>query len=348
MRKRLANRLLSRIGIVLSVLVFLISSLFVGAYPIGIKEVINSLFGGAETTVSDSVNYLIWHIRLPRILMAFFVGAGLASSGAAIQGLFRNPLADPALIGITSGAMVFAVAGIVLGSTVLAGVHAFFGLLTSIFLAFLGSLGTTYMVYRLATSNGRTSVATMLLAGIAMTALAGAITGLLTYFSSEEALRDITFWTLGSVGGANWQLLSYLAPVILIALGFLLSIHKELDLLALGEQEATYLGVKLQRVKWIVIGCAALVVGSSVAMCGVISFLALVVPHLVRLIKGNLHKGLLIGSALLGGILLLVADAFARTIIAPMELPIGILTALLGAPFFIGLLLKSKKQYTNW
>jgi len=166
----------------------------------------------------------------------------------------------------------------------------------------------------------------------------------MTYFSNEDELRDITFWTLGSLGGANWQMLALLAPLVLLPSFILWRQSNQLDLLLLGEREAAYTGVNTQRTKWIVIGCAALIVGACVAVSGVIAFVALVVPHLVRLIQGPRHRSLLLGSALLGGLLMVWADTAARTLIAPAELPIGILTALLGAPFFIWLLLKTKRS----
>lgn len=348
--RKMRSLFFSHTGMAVVLLICGLFSLFLGAYSTGLNDVIESIFsflGVPGYSASDSLQYLLWKVRLPRILLAILVGAALALSGAAIQGLFRNPLADPSLIGVTSGAMVFAVAGIVLGNSLLASFPLAAGFISTLILAFMGSLSTTYLVYRLATYRGKTMVATMLLAGIAVAALAGALTGLMTYFSSEEELRDITFWTLGSVGGASWSMLAYMVPVFLLAALLLFSVHKELDLLSLGEQEAIYLGVNIQRVKWAVIGGAALAVGCSVALCGMITFIALVVPHLIRLMQGTSHRQLLPGAALLGGILLLVADTFARTLIAPAELPIGILTALLGAPFFIGILLQTKRQYLN-
>ena len=294
--------------------------------------------------VEASLEYLIWHIRLPRIVLAVLVGGGLAVSGAAIQGIFRNPLADPSLIGITSGAMVFAVAGLLFAGWLLPVVGGWLGYSLVMILAFAGSLLCTLLVYRLASHRGRTSVFTMLLAGIAITALGGALTGLMTYFSSEEELRDITFWTLGSLSGANWTTVGLIAPVLLFSLLLLISRAEDLDVLQLGEAEANTMGVDVQRMKWLIIVASALAVGACVAVSGVIGFIALVVPHLIRLLYGPAHRRLLWFSALLGGILLLWADAFARTVIAPAELPIGVLTALLGAPFFLGLLLRYKRN----
>ncbi len=341
-------RLWSNQALVLLLCASVLGALFIGAYPVNASQVILAIqegLGWSQDNDNASVTFLIWHLRLPRILLATVVGAGLAISGAAIQGLFRNPLADPALIGITSGAMVFAVAGIFFATSLLQSFSTILGYASIMILAFLGSFISTFLVYRLATSEGRTAIATLLLAGIAITALGGALTGLMTYFSTEDELRDITFWTLGSLGGATWQMLAVIGPIVSIASFILIKNAAKLDLLLLGEQEAQYLGLNLQQLKWLIIGCTALIVGACVAVSGVISFIALVVPHLIRLLKGTSHLPLLIGSALLGAVLLIWADNLARTIIAPAELPIGILTAILGAPFFIWLLLKSRQQF---
>jgi iron complex transport system permease protein len=322
-------------------------ALLIGAYSLPAQQVglvLGERLLGLDAGLPQTLTYLVWDIRLPRILLSVFVGGGLAIAGAAVQGLFRNPLADPALIGVTSGAMVFAVAGILFSASVLGVLGSWLGYATVTVMAFTGSLLTTFLVYWLASSKGYTSVVTMLLAGVAITALGGALTGLMTYFSDEDELRDITFWTLGSLGGANWQMLALLVPLVLLPAALLWRQSSQLDLLLLGEREAAYTGVNTQRTKWIVISCAALIVGACVAVSGVIAFVALVVPHLVRLIQGPRHRSLLLGSALLGGLLMVWADTAARTLIAPAELPIGILTALLGAPFFIWLLLKTKRS----
>jgi iron complex transport system permease protein len=344
---RLAARLLSVPALLLGLAGVVLLALFKGAYQLGFAEVLLALAAvlpGVESPLPESLSYLVWHIRLPRVLLGIVIGTGLAASGAAIQGLFRNPLADPALIGVTSGAMVFAAAGILFATAWLGSVHHLVGYTAVAFMAFIGSLLSTALVYLLASTQGRSSVASMLLAGIAISALGGALTGLMTYFSSEAELRDITFWTLGSLGGANWQLLALTAPTVLLPSFFLLRHSKELDLLLLGEQEAAYMGVRVQRMKRLVVLCTALAVGACVAASGVIAFVALVVPHLVRLARGPSHQGLLLGSALLGSILLVGADTAARTLIAPAELPIGTLTALLGAPFFIWLLAKTSPR----
>ena len=287
-------------------------------------------------------SYLLLNIRLPRVLLACWAGAALAVSGSAVQGLFRNPLAEPSLIGITSGGMLFAVAGIYFANTVLAGLGAYFGYMTITVLSFTGSFLTTVLIYRLASHKGRTYVTTMLLAGIAITALCGALTGLMIYFSDETQLRDITFWTLGSLSAGSWKTIYFLIPVTSIAMFFLIRVARSLDVFILGESEAAYLGINIQRVKWTVIFFSALAVGTVVAATGIIGFVALVVPHTLRLLSGTKHRPLLMNSAFLGAILLVLADTLARTAIAPAELPIGVITALVGAPFFIWMLLRAK------
>jgi len=280
-------------------------------------------------------------IRLPRVLLGAFVGAGLAVSGAAMQGLFRNPLADPGLIGVSSGA---AVATIVLGSTFAHELFQTLGIFTQPMVAFLGSMGATVLVYRLSQVAGRTVVATMLLAGIAVNALLGAGTGLLTFVATDAQLRNITFWGLGSVGGATWRAVLAVVPFILCTLLLLPRLARLLNAMSLGEAEAAHLGFRVERAKRTVIALVALTVGATVALTGIIGFVGLVVPHLLRLLVGPDHRTVLPGSALLGASLLLLADLLARTIVAPAELPIGIVTTVIGAPFFLWLLLQDRRR----
>jgi len=287
-------------------------------------------------------------IRLPRVLLAIGVGGGLAVSGAVMQGLFRNPLADPSLIGVSSGAALAAVVAIVLGSTVLGAWTDTLGAFLLPAAAFAGGVIATLVVYRLATREGRTSVATMLLAGIAINALAGAGTGLMIFIADDDQLRDLTFWTLGSLGGATWERLAVVGPCLLGGMLVAPLLARPLNALLLGEGEALHLGINTERVKKLVIVLAALVVGAAVAVSGIIGFIGLVVPHLLRLAVGPDHRVLVPGSALLGGALLLGADLLARMIVAPAELPIGIVTALLGAPFFLWLLLRDRKRGTGY
>lgn len=324
-------------------IISIIGATFLGAYQTSFAEVgqamVNFLNGK-----NNAITYLIFHIRLPRILLAGLVGGGLAVAGAAIQGLFRNPLAEPSLIGITSGAMLFAVSSIVLMGSFLATFSAIFQQATVSIFAFIGGLLTTYLVYFLSSKHGRTNVMTMLLAGIAITAFAAAITGIFIFLSDDQQLRDITFWSLGSVSSASWIQLGITAPIVLIGT-FLLNTHaKSLNAILLGEKEATYLGIKVEKVKSQIILITALIVGVSIAMTGIIGFVGLIIPHFLRLIFGTDYRFLLKGSALLGAIFLIIADTLARTIIAPAELPIGILTALIGAPFFLWLLLQMQRK----
>ncbi len=287
---------------------------------------------------------VLWGIRLPRVVLGVVVGAGLAVSGAAMQGLFRNPLADPGLIGVSSGAALAAVVVIVLGGTLAGGLSATLGATLLPAAAFAGGALATVVVYRLATAGGRTSVATMLLAGIAINAVAGAGTGLMTFIADDDQLRDLMFWTLGSLGGATWQSLAVVAPCILVCVGAAPFLARPLNAMLLGEAEARHLGVETQRLKRLVIALSALAVGAAVAVSGIIGFVGLVVPHLLRLALGPDHRTLLPGSALLGGALLLGADLLARTVVAPAELPIGIVTALVGGPFFLWLLLRQRRR----
>jgi iron complex transport system permease protein len=297
------------------------------------------LFGAGEDALSVRDRIIINDIRLPRVVLGALVGASLAVSGAVMQGLFRNPLADPGLIGVSAGAGLGAVLIIVLGGTVLATALDTFSLPIA---AFLGGLAATLVLYKVATRQGRTSVATMLLAGIALAALAGAVTGILVFVADDRQLRDLTFWQLGSLAGATWLKIGAVAPIMVLAMAATPFLARGLNALALGEATATHLGIPVQRLKYIAIVSVAASVGSSVAVSGGIGFVGIVVPHLLRLAMGPDNRYLLPASALLGASLLLLADAVARTIVAPAELPIGIVTAVAGAPFFLWILLRKR------
>lgn len=309
----------------------LIVAIMVGAASLPATEVLGSLIGIGD---DGRTALIVEAIRLPRALLTGLVGALLAICGAAMQGLFRNPLADPSLIGVTAGASVGASLMIVFGGT-LAGL----GGLSLISLgAFAGGAGAVALVYRLATGPGGTSVATMLLAGIAIAALAGSAGGLLEFHASNEMLRRISLWRMGGLEGANWPrvgIVGVIAAIVLIALPRQAG---ALNALLLGESEARHLGIPVNAVKRRLILLTAAGVGVSVAVAGAITFVGLVVPHIVRMLIGPDHRWLLPASALAGAVLLLWADILARTLVAPTELPVGLLTALLGAPFFISLL----------
>ncbi len=299
--------------------------------------------------LSQAINYepqqeaVLFTLRFPRVLLGVLVGAGLAVSGAAMQGLFRNPLAEPGLIGISSGASLFAVAVIVLGNKLFASFLEQLGYYALSIAAFTGASLTTMLVYRISVYRGKAVITTLLLAGIAINALSGAFTGLFTYVATNEELRNITFWSLGSLGGATWDNIRVLFPFIIVPLIGLPFLSKSLNALALGESQATHMGVNVDQVKRLVIVLATMAVGASVAMCGIIGFIGLIIPHIIRMIAGANHKTVIVCSALLGAVVLTLADLLARTIVAPAELPIGILTAIIGVPVFIYIIFKEKR-----
>ncbi|MBK1706004.1 FecCD family ABC transporter permease [Halochromatium glycolicum] len=322
-------------------------SIAIGPVAIPLAEVLHTLGALAGLPVAEVApqhEAVILSIRLPRTLLGLLVGAGLAVAGAAMQGLFRNPLADPGLIGVSAGAALAAVSVIVLGGQGLAFLTQALGPFSLPIAAFAGGLVTTLLVYRLASRDGRTSVTTLLLAGIAINALAGAGTGLLTYLADDQQLRTLTFWSMGSLGGATWPEVGSAALLIAVPLLALPLLARTLNALLLGEAEAGHLGIAVQRMQPLIVALAALAVGAAVAVSGIIGFVGLVVPHLLRLALGPDHRLLLPGAALLGGSLLLLADLLARTLVTPAELPIGILTALLGGPFFLALLLRWQRR----
>ncbi|WP_296234854.1 FecCD family ABC transporter permease [uncultured Pseudomonas sp.] len=294
----------------------------------------------ADASVQQA-ELILAQIRMPRTLLGLAVGMVLALCGVAMQGLFRNPLADPGLVGVSSGAALGAAVAIVGGAAFGGLPEAFAPYLLSA-CAFVGGLLVTALVYRLGRREGQTHVATMLLAGIALTALAGAAIGLFTYLADDATLRTLTFWNLGSLNGASY---ARLWPLLLATLAVALWLPRRaraLNALLLGESEARHLGFDVERLKRELVFCTALGVGAAVAAAGLIGFIGLVVPHLMRLLVGPDHRLLLPASALAGASLLLLADLVARLALAPAELPIGIVTALIGAPFFLYLLVRGR------
>ena len=330
-------------GLVLALALTVLFSLDSGASDAsGWQFLLDAAFPSFDSTLSMRDRVIMIDIRLPRVMLGVLVGASLAVSGAVMQGLFRNPLADPGLIGISAGSSLAAVAVIVLGATVLAPVVLVFGSFALPIAAFFGGLATTLLLYRISTRQGRTSVATMLLAGIALAAMAMAFTGLLIFAADDRQLRDLTFWSLGSLSGATWQKIGAVAPIMLLTLVATPFLARGLNALALGEATASHLGIPVQRLKYVAIIAVAAATGASVAVSGGIGFVGIVVPHLLRLVIGPDNRFLLPASALLGASLLLLADAVSRTIVAPAELPIGIVTAAAGAPFFLWILLRKR------
>lgn len=315
-------------------------SLTVGASGTSLRAALLDLAAGREIGLRERV--ILVDIRLPRMAMGALVGAALAVSGAVMQGLFRNPLADPGIVGVSAGATLGAVSAIVLGAALPASLAAIVGRHLVPIAAFVGAWGTTLLLYRVATWQGRTSVATMLLAGIAQTSLTMAVSGVLVFIADDTQLRDLTFWGLGSLAGANWPKLAIVAPVILLSLIGAACLGRALNGLALGEATAAHIGIPVQRMKNLAILAVAAATGTSVAVSGGISFVGILVPHLLRLGTGPDHRPLLINAALLGATLLIAADMIARNVVVPAELPIGIITALLGAPVFLWILLRQR------
>lgn len=322
------------------------ASIMTGAADASLSNVLRWLLGmeGAEQALSVRDRIIILDIRLPRAVLGLMVGASLAVSGAVMQGLFRNPLADPGLVGVSSGASLGAVLLIVLGSSFFGPLFAIFGFYALPVAAFVGGLITTLLLYKIATRSGQTSVATMLLAGIALGALAGAVTGVLIFMADDKQLRDLTFWGLGSLAGANWMKILSAGPIILVSLAVVPFLARGLNALTLGEAAAFHMGIPVQRLKNIAIVSVAASTGASVAVSGGIGFVGIVVPHVLRMLIGPDHRYLLPASALLGGTLLIFADMIARTIVPPAELPIGIITAFAGAPFFLWILLRGRSH----
>jgi iron complex transport system permease protein len=326
------------VALVALVLVVSLVSISSGAAGLGPGDIVAALTGEG-LSVRDRV--VLLDIRLPRLALGLVVGTALAVSGVLLQGLFRNPLADPGLVGVSAGAGLGAVLAIVLGGLLPTAVVAYAGSAVVPLAAGLGGWLTTMLLYRVASRGRRTDVALMLLAGIALSALAGAATGVLTYLADDRQLRDVTFWSMGSLAGATWSKLAAALPLVALALIAAPRLARGLNALALGEAQAAHMGTDVQRLKRLVILVAAGATGAAVAVSGGIGFVGIVVPHLLRQAQGPDHRKLILNSALLGGAVLVLADLLSRTIVAPAELPIGILTALVGAPVFLWMLLRN-------
>ena len=305
-----------------------------GSYSINLIEYVSG-------TSSELQNKVFEQIRSPRVLLAGLVGASLGISGASLQGLFRNPLADPGLIGVSAGAALGAAIVIVLGSSIIP--DYIFGPLILPLAAVTGAALVIYLLYLFTKGFGYQGVTYMLLVGIAVNALASVGIGILTFISSDSELRGLTFWTMGSFGAANWTLVFPALIIILITIFFLIPFSRQLDLLQLGEPEAYRLGVDVKKLKFRVIISSAIVVGVSVSLSGMIGFVGLVVPHLMRLIGGVNHNYLLPASAFFGASIMITADLLARILISPAELPVGLLTSAIGAPFFLWLIFRIRK-----
>lgn len=321
---------------------FFIVAVITGAASIGCREALALVFsspssGSAEAAISGAHRDILLQIRVPRVFMAGIVGGSLAVAGVVFQGLFRNPMADPYVIGISSGAALGAILAMVTGASLeLAGFSA-----VPLF-AFTGGILTILLVYRMARVGRSVPVMTLLLAGIAISAFLSALVSLCTYFAGAK-LHQVVFWMMGGLGGATWSKVRIMLPYALAGYIPVAFYARDLNVLLLGEETAQHLGVETEKVKLILLVGASLLVAAAVSTSGMIGFVGLVVPHLIRLLAGPDHRFLLPASALLGASLLIATDTLARTIIAPTELPVGIITAILGAPLFIYLLKKRKK-----
>lgn len=337
------------IYLIVSILILIalaIGSLFMGVYDFGGKSPLTVLKGFimGSPDISLSEKYVIWDVRLARIVMAILIGSILAVSGTAMQGMFKNPLATPDLIGITAGATLMAAITIVLGSMFREYLPEFLQYSLLSIAAFMGALLTTLLVYKMSTTQGKTNVVIMLLSGVAISALGFAIVGFLIYLSKDEQLRDLTFWNLGSLGGATWGKNGILLIVMIVSYSVLIHKGKALNAMMLGEKDAEHLGINVERIKKQIVVLVALMVGACVAFSGTIGFVGLIVPYILRLIFKSNYQLILPLSAVMGSILLLIADTFSRTVVAPSEIPIGVLTAFMGAPVFIAILIRYKNS----
>ncbi|MDC8830010.1 FecCD family ABC transporter permease [Alteromonas gilva] len=283
--------------------------------------------------------YVFLDLRLPRTLMAACVGALLGMAGCAMQGLVRNPLADPGLIGISGGAAAAAAASMALPWTL----SNSMGTLSTTLAAFMGALATVALVLHMARRPNGIAVSTLILAGVAINALTGTIIGALSYVASDDALRQISYWTMGSLAGAEWRQVCLLAGCLLISSSVFMLSRKALNLFALGEQEAAFQGLNVKRYKYYLLWTVAFAVALCTALCGIIGFIGLVIPHICRTLIGVDHRYLMPASGILGSVLLILSDCLSRSLLSPMEIPIGIITSAVGAPFFLYLLLKNKE-----
>jgi len=336
----------STIGIFFILLIIsIVLNITIGAFSISFSEILNTLITPQENKIYYQV---LLDIRIPRVALGVLVGVAFGISGAMMQTLFKNPLADPSIIGVSAGASAGVVIFMLLGSflpTLL--FDGFLSYLSLPLSAFIGSFITILAIYKLATIYNKVAVTVMLLAGIAINAMLGALIGLFTYVSTEEELKSFTFWTMGSLADGDMKIILTMIPIVVITYIFAIRKKVELNLMLMGEDEAKNSGVNSEKLKKLIILFVSLAIGASVAFCGIIGFIGLVVPHIARLLVGSNHKFYLPLSAILGAFILLWADAFARMIIAPAELPIGIITSLLGAPFFLWLLIKNRQNTMN-
>lgn len=319
-------------------------SLWMLAATLVVMTVVATGFGALRLPVSlfwrdgdDALRQIWFTIRLPRVLLALVIGGSLALAGCVMQGLFRNPLADPGLLGISSGAACAVALWVVLPVTL----PALLMLYAPMLAAFLGALAATVVIFILSQQRDG-SLSRLLLVGIAINALCGAAVGVLSWISNDAQLRQLSLWGMGSLGSAQWSTLLAVTSLMLPTVFIVWRLASALNLLQLGEEEAHYLGVDVRWVQRILLLCSALLVAAAVAVSGVIGFIGLVIPHLMRMWLGSDHRAVIPGSVLAGAFLLLIADTLARTAVAPAEMPVGLLTSILGAPWFLWLIFRQR------
>ncbi len=340
------RRSLLNLGLVVALVVIVLVSAGAGQLSISPFEVFGAVMHRIGLDIgplpeNQSAEIALWTVRFPRIVMAALVGAALAVAGLLMQAIFGNPLAEPGVVGVSSGAALGASATIVFGWT-------FLGNWTIAVTAFVAGLIATFLVYLMSRANGKTEVVTLVLTGIAVNAFANAGLALMTFLGDAASREQIVFWQLGSLNGSRWDQVLIVLPLVVVGVTSSIVVARRLDLLSLGERSARHLGVNVEGLRIFVIVIVALLVGAAVAFAGVIGFVGLVIPHLMRMILGPAHRPLVIASVLGGSVLLLLADLVARTAVANADLPIGMLTALVGGPFFFWLLRRTRKKSGGW
>lgn len=332
-------------GLAVALVAGVVISAGAGQLPVPPHEVWNSLLRGLGLTGAPealpNTDSALWNIRFPRIAMALLIGAALAMAGTVMQAIFANPLAEPGVVGVSSGAALGAAAAIVLGWTT-------FGDWVTAVAAFAAGLGATLVVYLASRAGGRTEVVTLVLTGIAINAFAGGALAFLTFIGDTGSREEIVFWQLGSLNGARWPEVAVMLPLVIVAGTAALLLGRTLDLFSLGERGARHLGVRVEAVRIVSIVVVAVLVCSAVAFAGIIAFVGLIVPHLMRMVIGPAHRPLLVASALGGAVLLLFADLAARTMVPMADLPIGMLTSIIGGPFFFWLLRRTRRRSGGW
>jgi iron complex transport system permease protein len=330
-------------GLSIALLLTCIAAIVFGAVPISLSEMGSSLMhllqGKGGANIHENV---FLQIRLPRVLLCGIVGASLAVSGVLMQGLFRNPIVEPGLLGTSAGAAFGASLVFVLAANMSADVKAMIGPTLVPLFACIGALLATYLVYTISKSMSSSSITNLLLVGVAINAIGLSATGFMSYIARDPQARSITFWNLGTFSGASWVHVCIVGAVSATVIGTAMRYSKHLNSLLLGEEEATYLGVDVKKLQVRLMVLNTIMIAVATAFVGVISFMGLIVPHVMRLLLGGNHKTLIPASAIAGALLLLLADMGARLLLAPAEIPIGIITSLVGAPVFVGLLKRTQ------